>query len=465
MPYDLLIKNGVLIDGSGQPRYRADVAVRHGRIASIGRIREAAREVIDADGMVVAPGFVDGHTHMDAQVFWDPLGTCSCWHGDHQRRHGQLRLHAGAVRGRPTRHMVVRNLRARRGHLGRGDGGRHPLELDDVPRVPRHAWTSLPKGINYAGYLGHCALRTYVMGERAFEQAATEDDLRAMERELRDAIRSRRDGLHHDALADPRDARRPAGRQPAGHVGRGAAPGGRDGRAERGHLRAGRRGRRPRAERSRPRSASTTCVCATWPSTPGARSPGACSAGWSAREVWRHYMKLLDETAAAGGRMFAQVHSRGLNVLLSFKTQMPFDNLPDLEAVPRAAACRAAAAPARSRDQAHAGRGHARDARQARARDRGATVPLRVDLPVRPGAGPAPDGGRDRHGARRRPGRGHDRPGAREELRPLLRASGGQRDAGRRAGDDAQPARGGDLLRLRRARLADRATPRCRPTC
>ena len=100
---------------------------------------------------------------------------------------------------------------------------------------------SLPKGINYAGYLGHSALRTYVMGERAFEQAASEDDLRAMERELRDAIRGRRHRLHHLALADPRDARRPAGRQPPGHLGRSAAPGRRDGRAERGHLRAGRR--------------------------------------------------------------------------------------------------------------------------------------------------------------------------------------------------------------------------------
>src|SRR2546422_9612435 len=81
MPYDLVVKNGVVVDGSGMPRYRADVGVRHGRIVTIGRIRERAREVIDADGQVVAPGFVDGHTHMDAQVFWDPLGTCSCWHG------------------------------------------------------------------------------------------------------------------------------------------------------------------------------------------------------------------------------------------------------------------------------------------------------------------------------------------------------------------------------------------------
>src|SRR5262245_54589989 len=72
MPYDLIIKNGTVIDGTGLPRYRADVAVRHGRIAAIGRMRESARKVVDADGQVATPGFIDGHTHMDAQVFWDP---------------------------------------------------------------------------------------------------------------------------------------------------------------------------------------------------------------------------------------------------------------------------------------------------------------------------------------------------------------------------------------------------------
>src|SRR5215470_9662700 len=81
MALDLVIKNGWVVDGSGLPRYRADVGVKEGRIATIGRIRESAREVIDAEGRVVSPGFVDGHTHMDAQVFWDPLGTSSCWHG------------------------------------------------------------------------------------------------------------------------------------------------------------------------------------------------------------------------------------------------------------------------------------------------------------------------------------------------------------------------------------------------
>ena len=81
MSYDLVIKNGTVIDGSGAPRYRADVAIADGRIAAIGRVDGKARRRIDADGHVVTPGFVDGHTHMDAQVFWDPIGSCSCYHG------------------------------------------------------------------------------------------------------------------------------------------------------------------------------------------------------------------------------------------------------------------------------------------------------------------------------------------------------------------------------------------------
>ncbi|MFZ2207079.1 MAG: amidohydrolase family protein, partial [Porticoccaceae bacterium] len=70
MTYDLIIKNGTVIDGSGLPRYRADVGVIGDKIAHIGRIRESARQVIDAEGQVVTPGFVDGHTHMDAQINW-----------------------------------------------------------------------------------------------------------------------------------------------------------------------------------------------------------------------------------------------------------------------------------------------------------------------------------------------------------------------------------------------------------
>ena len=81
MNYDLVVKNGTIIDGSGGARYRADVGVLGGKIASIGRIDSKKAKTIDAEGHVVSPGFVDGHTHMDAQIFWDPIGSCSCYHG------------------------------------------------------------------------------------------------------------------------------------------------------------------------------------------------------------------------------------------------------------------------------------------------------------------------------------------------------------------------------------------------
>ncbi len=251
MPYDLVIKNGVVIDGSGLPRYRADVGVRHGRIVTIGRIREAAREVIDADGQVVAPGFVDGHTHMDAQIFWDPLGTSSCWHGITSVVMGNCGFTLAPC-AKANRHMVVRNLQ----------------RAEDIPPQAMEAgiewsWTTfpefldaldaLPKGINYSGYIGHSALRTYVMGERAFDQAANEDDLRAMERELRDALRAGAMGFTTSRSPAHETARWATGGEPSGHLGRGTSAGRRDGRSQRRHLRAGRG--RGRSRRRRPGTA------------------------------------------------------------------------------------------------------------------------------------------------------------------------------------------------------------------
>ncbi len=324
MRYDLVIRNGMVIDGSGLPRYRADVGVRHGRIVTIGRIRERAREVIDADGQVVTPGFVDGHTHMDAQIFWDPLGTSSCWHGITSVVMGNCGFTLAPCAA-SDKHFVVRNLQ----------------RAEDIPPAAMEAgiewrWTtfpefldcleSLPKGINYAGYLGHSALRTYVMGERAFEQPAGEDDLRAMERELRDAIRAGAIGFttsrspsHETPDGRPVASRLATWDEVRRLVGvMGDLNAGLFELAGEGVDRiVGDPGLRDYHVRLRDLAVETGR-----PVTFGV---------FSRREVpdvWRKYLALLDETAAAGGRMFGQVHSRSLSALLSFRTQLPFDDLP-----------------------------------------------------------------------------------------------------------------------------------------
>src|SRR3954465_15324307 len=82
MAYDILVHGGTVVDGTGLPSYRADVGIKDGMIAKIGDLKgEAAKEKIDADGHVVSPGLIDAHTHFDAQVFWDPLGSNACWSG------------------------------------------------------------------------------------------------------------------------------------------------------------------------------------------------------------------------------------------------------------------------------------------------------------------------------------------------------------------------------------------------
>ena len=325
MAFDLVIKNGVVIDGSGLPRYRADVGVRGGRIVSIGRIRSGAREVIDADGMVVAPGFIDGHTHMDAQVFWDPLGTCSCWHGVTTVVMGNCGFTLAPC-SEKDKALVVRNLERAEDISGAAMAAGITWTWTTFPEF-LDAIDALPKGINYAGYVGHCALRSHVMGERAFEQAASEDDIRLMERELREAIQAgaigfttTRSPIHETADGRPVASRLATWGEVRRLVG------------VMGELNAGIFELAGEAVgREQPDSAAfrdyhvrlrDLAVETGRPITFGTFSR------LDARDVWPRYMALLDETAAAGGRMFAQVHSRGLNVLLSFKTQLPFDNLP-----------------------------------------------------------------------------------------------------------------------------------------
>src|SRR5262247_409684 len=165
MPFDVVIRNGMVVDGSGFGAYRADVGIVGNRIARVGTIRERGSQEIDAEGHVVTPGFIDGHTHMDAQVFWDARGANSCWHGVTTVVMGNCGFTLAPVRNN-ARELVVRNLERAEDIDPRAlaDGIEWSWEtfaeyLDAVDR--------LPKSIHYAANLGHSALRTFVMGERA----------------------------------------------------------------------------------------------------------------------------------------------------------------------------------------------------------------------------------------------------------------------------------------------------------
>src|SRR5258705_2625798 len=98
MAYDLLIRNGRIVDGSGMPAFRGDVGIKDGKIAEVGNLSGPAQRTIDAEGRVVAPGFIDNHCHYDAQVTWDPLCSFSCDHGATSVIFGNCSLSLAPVR-------------------------------------------------------------------------------------------------------------------------------------------------------------------------------------------------------------------------------------------------------------------------------------------------------------------------------------------------------------------------------
>jgi N-acyl-D-aspartate/D-glutamate deacylase len=320
--HDLIIRNGTVIDGSGMARYRADVAISGGRIAGIGRIRERARQEIDAEGHVVTPGIIDGHTHMDAQVFWDPMGTCSCWHGVTSVVMGNCGFSLAPC-GEKEKQLVMRNLeRAEDIAPEAMEAGikwtweSFPEYLDAVDRTP--------KGINYAGYIGHSALRTYVMGERAFSREANAEDVDAMRREIRSAIRA---GAMGFTTSRTRNHQTPDGHPVASRIATWAEV--RQLVGVMGEEHAGifeiageNTGFDPERVNDYLGRIKSLAVDTGVPVTFGMFSSR------NAPDFWRPYFATAEETAAAGGRMFIQVHSRSLNVVLSFETAMPFDRMP-----------------------------------------------------------------------------------------------------------------------------------------
>ena len=209
MAYDLLVKNGRVVDGSGMPSFHGDVGVKNGNIVGVGKLSGPADKVVDADGLVVAPGFIDNHCHYDAQVTWDPLCTFSCYHGATTVIIGNCSLSLAPVRP--------------------GNEERVCEFLSYVEAIPMEAlrtvdfsWETMPEymdtvdkrlGVNLGTLVGHSMIRHYVMGEESQGRQATAEEIDAMKGIVREALTAGALGMsitRHKGHFDPQGVLIPA---------------------------------------------------------------------------------------------------------------------------------------------------------------------------------------------------------------------------------------------------------------
>lgn len=203
MTYDLLIRGGTVVDGTGAPSRTADVAVQDGLIVGVGRIDGTARRTLDADGLTVTPGFVDIHTHFDGQATWDPHLTPSCWHGVTTAILGNCGIGFAPVRS--DRHDWLIEL------------------MEGVEDIPGSAlsegiaweWETfseyldalerMPRAVDVGTQIPQAALRGYVMGDRALE-TPTAEDLETMAHAVVDGLRAGALGMSFGRTAGHRSA-------------------------------------------------------------------------------------------------------------------------------------------------------------------------------------------------------------------------------------------------------------------
>ncbi|MDP3074075.1 amidohydrolase family protein [Bradyrhizobium sp.] len=322
MALDLVIRGGTVVDGSGKKRFTADVGIADGRIVEVGRIKSVAARIIDADGLIVSPGFIDGHTHMDAQVAWDPLGTCSCWHGVTSVVMSNCGFALAPCKPE-DRDWYARCLSA----------------VEDIPTAAMAAgidWTwetfpeylatveRLPKAINYGMYIGHSALRMYVMGRRALSEKATEDDMIRMAAAVQEALRAGAMGFSssrastHVTPDDTPVASRIAEWEEIDRIIAAMAE------LDAGIFQIGPDIASGAAHRAFLARLRQVALAYKRPIMFGvlATKQGDDPTGWA------YQTKYIDDTVAAGGRMFGQGTTRSINAIFSLKSYLPFDVLP-----------------------------------------------------------------------------------------------------------------------------------------
>ena len=183
--YDLVLKGGRIYDGSGMPSFNGDVAIENGKIVAIGRLNGGATRTLNVDGLAVAPGFIDPHTHLDAQLLWDPLGTSSCFHGVTSVVLGNCGLSLAPAKPENRESMIKSFVRV------------EAISRRVLEEGIEWKWTSTAEylstlgtrlGINAAALIGHIAVRHYVMGEDAVERQATAEEIARMKQLVRQGM-------------------------------------------------------------------------------------------------------------------------------------------------------------------------------------------------------------------------------------------------------------------------------------
>jgi N-acyl-D-aspartate/D-glutamate deacylase len=188
MTYDLKITGGTIVDGSGKPGFTGDLGIKDGKVVALGKADGAADTTIDATGKVVSPGFVDVHTHYDAQILWDRMLSISPWHGVTTTVIGNCGFGVAPTKA-IHRKLIMQTLEKVEGMsleaLEAGLGTNWPFET-----FPQYLDALEKRGsaINVAALFGHTPLRLYVMGEESTERAATADEIAAMKKLVREAM-------------------------------------------------------------------------------------------------------------------------------------------------------------------------------------------------------------------------------------------------------------------------------------
>ncbi|MGZ8487932.1 MAG: N-acyl-D-amino-acid deacylase family protein [Candidatus Binatia bacterium] len=326
MAYDVVIKGGRIYDGSGLPSYFGDVAINGDRIVEVGRINDSARRVVNAEGLAVSPGFIDFHTHMDAQLLWDPLATSSCFHGVTTLVPGNCGLSLAPCRAQDRDNVIGSFVRV------------EAMPSQVLRQAVKWEWTSFPQyldrlqeklGVNVAALMGHCAVRQYVMGEESSERAATPAEIAQMKALVREGMKAGAIGFStNQNRRHMREDGRPIPSRLAtdeeivelasvlGELNCGSM------QISRGTLGTA----RPVEEDVDffRRLASTSGRPVIWQSI---------AHRWNAPELWRKLLDLAQDSLASGAPSYPLTNARLFNGRFTLKNAQTFDDLPSWKQV------------------------------------------------------------------------------------------------------------------------------------